>query len=169
MQKAFVRWAVVGILLLTCLGAQAQLGLPATAGETLTGKRLVLADAVRGHAVILLAGFSREGGQACGNWSKAIHSDTALAGVKLYQISMLAGAPAPFRGMIKNAMRKGMPVAEQENFVVLTQDEKLWRSCFGVSTDKDPYVVLMDASGQVRWHGHGAAQNLEPLLKTALK
>lgn len=159
-----------GILFLaaTCPWVQAQPGLPATSGETLSGSRIVLADAVRGHAVILLAGFSREGGEACGAWVKAIHSDTALAGVTLYQVSMLAAAPSPFRGMIKNGMRKGLSLHEQESFVVLTQDEKLWRSYFGVSTDKDPYVVLMDAKGQVRWHGHGAAQNLEPLLKGAL-
>ena len=30
--------------------------MPATAGETLSGKKIVLADAVRGHASVLVAG-----------------------------------------------------------------------------------------------------------------
>ncbi len=51
---------------------------------------------------------------------------------------------------------------------MLTQDEKLWQKYFDVSTDKDPYVVMIDAKGNIVWHGHGAAANLEPLLRSAL-
>ena len=32
--------------------------MPTTAGETLSGKRIVLAEQVRGHAVVLVAGFA---------------------------------------------------------------------------------------------------------------
>lgn len=53
--------------------------------------------------------------------------------------------------------------------MILTQDEKLWRIYFGVIAEIDPYVELIDAAGQVRWHDHGAARDLEPLLKAALK
>ena len=35
--------------------------------------------------------------------------------------------------------------------------------------DEHPaYVVLLDASGTVKWHGHGAAKDLEPLVRAAL-
>ena len=54
---------------------QAQM-MPTTAGETLSGKKIVLADAVRGHAAVLVAGFSHDGGMACGDWMKAIRADT---------------------------------------------------------------------------------------------
>ena len=143
--------------------------LPATAGETLSGKRTVLADVARGHATVLVAGFSREGGSGCGAWVKAIHADSALGSVTVYQIAMLEGAPGLVRGMIKSGMRKGVAPAEQDHFVVLTQDDKLWRSYFDVTADQEPYVALMDASGKVLWHGHGAPDKLEPQLKAALK
>jgi hypothetical protein len=65
-------------------------------------------------------------------------------------------------------MKKGMPPEEQDYSVVLTQNQKLWEDYFGVTTDKDPYVVLIDSSAKVMWHGHGPVGNLEPQLKAAL-
>jgi hypothetical protein len=38
-----------------------------------------------------------------------------------------------------------------------------------VNNDKEPWVVLIDASGRVVWHGHGAAAGLEALLRQALR
>ncbi len=143
--------------------------LPSTAGETLAGKPIVLADAVHGHVSAIVAGFSREGGTRCGDWVKALRADPALANADVYQVAMLAGAPGFIRGMIKSGMKKGVPPAQQDHFVVLTQDEKLWRSYFEVSADQDPYVVLIDANGKVLWRGHGPPANLEPQHKAALK
>ncbi|MGA2535105.1 MAG: hypothetical protein ABSF53_03750 [Terracidiphilus sp.] len=143
--------------------------MPATEGETLSGHRMVLAQAVQGHASIVIGSFSKDAGSACEEWSKAIQADPALAAVTVYQAANLERAPGFVRGMVKSSMRKQTPVSIQDRFIVFTQDDAQWRSYFGVTTDKDPYVVLMDASGQVRWHGHGAAAGLEPLLKAALK
>jgi hypothetical protein len=118
---------------------------------------------------VLVAGFSRDSGAGCGAWFKAVRADSALASVGVYEIASLEGAPGIFRGAIKSGMRKGMSAADQDLNVVLTQDDKLWRQYFGVTTDKDPYVVLIDAKGRVLWHGHGAAAGLEPLLRNALR
>lgn len=142
--------------------------IPKTAGETLSGARVVLADEVRGHAAVLVAGFSREGGNGTGAWVKAIHADTALSGMAVYQVAQIAGAPGLIRGMIKSGMRRGVPVGEQDHFVVLTQDEKPWRSYFDVGDDQVPYVAMIDATGKVLWRGHGAAAELEMQLKKAL-
>jgi hypothetical protein len=142
--------------------------MPTTAGETLSGKKIVLADAVRGHAVVLVAGFSHDGGIACGDWMKAIRGDAALAGVDVYEIAMLEGAPGLFRGMIKSGMRKGISLAEQERMVVLTQDDKLWEKYFQVSNGQVPQVMLLDEKGNVVWHGQGAAGAVEPQLRAAV-
>jgi hypothetical protein len=143
--------------------------MPGTAGETLSGKRLVPADAVRGHAAILVAGFSHDGGMQCGPWMKAIHGDAALTGVAAYELAMLEKAPAIIRGVIKSGMRKGTTPEEQNQIVVMTKDQAEWEKYFGVGDDKEPYVVMLDAHGDVVWHGHGPAARLEPLLKDALK
>jgi hypothetical protein len=142
--------------------------LPTTAGETLSGHRIVLADALRSHPAVLIAGFSKDVGPACGEWVKSIQDDPALSAFTAYQVSMLQQAPSLIRGVIKSGMRKDLSADQQDHFVVLTQDDKLWRDYFAVASDKDPYVLLIDTSGQVLWHGHGAAANLEPLLKKAL-
>ena len=64
---------------------------------------------------------------------------------------------------------KGTPAAQQDYFVVLTEDESPWKNYFNVSTDKEAYVVLIDASGRTLWRGHGPAANLEPQMKAALR
>ena len=143
--------------------------LPPTEAESLTGHGVVLAQAVRGHVSLIIAGFSHEAGSACEAWSKAVHADAAMASVAVYQAVMLEQAPGFVRGMIKSSMRKQIPAAEQDNFLVFTQDEKLWRGYFGVTTDKEPWVVLLDASGKVLWHGHGPASTLEPLVRASLQ
>jgi len=159
-------FVVGGAVLMGSCGAQT---LPATEGETLGGHRVVVAQAVRGHDVVLIAGFSKEGGDACGAWAKAVHADPALRWVEVYQLAMLEDVPRILRPMIKSGMGKGLSAAEKEQFVIITQDEKLWRSYFGDDNDKDPWVVLIDAGGRVIWHGHGSARDLEPLLKGAVR
>lgn len=159
-------WMAVCVIAILPCAAQT---MPGTSGETLSGKRIVLADATRGHAVVLVAGFSHEGGNGTGAWVKAVRSDAALGGIAVYQVAMLEGAPSFIRGTIKNGMRKGVSAADQDQFVVLTQDDKLWRQFFAVTTDKDPYVAVLDAKGNVVWRGHGAADRLEPELKTTIR
>ncbi len=141
--------------------------MPATAGETLSGQRIVLADAVRGHRAIVVAGFSHDAGDGCGAWVKALHADRGLSGVDVYQLASLEKAPSFIRGTIKRSMKKGVAPDDQGHFVVVTEEENLWRSFFDVTSDADPYVVLLDASGKVLWHGHGSASDLEPQLRTA--
>jgi hypothetical protein len=91
-----------------------------------------------------------------------------MARVAVYQAVMLQRAPGFVRGLVKASMRKDVAAADQDKFFVLTTDEELWRAYFGVTKEKDPYIVLMDAGGRVRWHGHGAAANLEPLVRDDL-
>ena len=166
-----LRVAVLGALTgCAILLAQGQTpGMPTSVGETLSGKKIVLAEAVRGHRAVLVAGFSHDGGIECGDWMKAIRGDAALEGVDVYEIAMLEGAPGIFRGMIKSGMRKGMSSAEQERSVVLTQDDKAWEKYFEVSNEQEPQVMLLDAHGNVVWRGHGAARAVEAELRNAVK
>lgn len=143
--------------------------LPATKGETLSGRQLAPAEAVRGHAAVLVASFSKDAGPAADDWMRALRVDLALAAAPAYELVMLEQAPGFVRGLIKGSMRKGLTPAQQDSSIILTQDEKLWRSYFQVTSEKEPYIVLLDAAGHVLWHGHGAARDLEPLLKAALR
>jgi hypothetical protein len=160
-----VFYAALGMVVLpVCLAQE----LPSTVGETLSGKPIVLVDVVRGRTAVLVAGFSREGGNGTGDWMKAIQVDPAFAKATVYSVAMLASAPGFIRGMIRSGLKKGLSSEAQDRFVVLTDDEKRWRTFFEVSTDKEPCVVLLDAQGRILWHGHGYATNLEPQVRAAL-
>lgn len=142
--------------------------LPSTQGETLAGKQIMLSDAIKGHPAILIGGFSHEAGDACGAWFRDLRADPAFKSIAVYEVAEIEKAPSFVRGMIKSGMRKGMTTSDQQNFVVLTRDDANWRSFFQVQDDKDPYVVLLGPSGEVRWRGHGKAKDLETQLKAQL-
>lgn len=142
--------------------------MPQTSGETLSGKRVTPADLVRGHDSILVAGFSHDAGMQCGPWMKAIQNDPALKNVATYELAMLEKAPGMLRGIIKSGMRKGTTPEEQNRIVVMTKDQEEWEKFFGVEDEKAPYVVVLNAKGDVVWHGQGPAASLEPLLKASL-
>src|ERR1700674_380011 len=99
--RGWVVATLAALLPLHCFGQ----AMPATAGEMMSGKKIVLADEGGGHAAVLVAGFSREGGNGTGAWVKAIHSDPLISGFAVYQVAMIAGAPSLIRGMIKSGMK----------------------------------------------------------------
>ena len=166
--KRIIGFLTTAMLIAATLRCASQ-AMPQTAAETLNGKHVVLADAVKGHAAVLVAGFSHEGGTKVGEWMKALRGDPVLAGVDVYEIAMLEGAPGIIRGMIKSGMRKGTTPAEQEHTLVMTQDQKQWEKFFEVADDKEPYAMLVNANGEVVWRGHGPVATVEPQLKSALK
>jgi hypothetical protein len=166
--KAAKSVRALAVLLLGLSAAAAQ-EMPRTPGDTLSGKHIILADQARGRPAILVAGFSREGGNGTGAWVKAIQSDSALSGIPVYEIAQIAGAPGFIRGLIRSGMKKSVPAAEHDTFVVLAQDESPWRSYFSVGDDKVPYVLVLDAAGKVLWRGHGSPAGQEPELKNAVK
>lgn len=142
--------------------------MPATAGETLSGKHIRPSDVVKGRAAILIAGFSHDGGMRCGAWMKAVEGDPALKDATVLELAMLEKAPGILRGMIKSGMRKGLSAPEQDRIVVITQDQAKWEKLFAVGDDKDPYALLLNAKGEVVWRGHGQAADLEPEMRKAL-
>ena len=165
--RILISCAVLAVAAIAAVPAISQ-SMPATAGETLSGKHIVLADAVRGHSAVLVAGFSHEGGTQTGDWMKAIHADSALSGVDAYQVAMLGGAPSFIRGTIKSGMRKGLSNAQQDWVIVITQDQDQWKKYFDVSDDKVPYVMLLDGQGNVLWHGHGSPDGQEAQLRAVV-
>ena len=163
------RFAQMGWWLVVWAGVSGAQTVPGTAGETLSGRKVAVAESIRGHVAVLIAGFSKDAGGESAAWSKAVHGDPALGGAVVFQLVMLERAPGFVRPMIKSGMRSGMSAVEQSECVILTADEAMWRSYFGVSNDKEPWVALVDAGGRVVWHGHGAAKTLEPLMRQAVR
>ena len=136
-----------------CLHAQS---IPHTEAETLAGKKIVLPDAFAGHPAILVIGFSRSGGDSAGRWSKQLRQELAEEkSIRLFSVAELQDAPKLARGLIRHGMRGGVPQNEHESFVLLYQDEDVWKKLAEFSDTNDAYVLLVDSTATIRWRAHG--------------
>ncbi|HWY70757.1 MAG TPA: hypothetical protein VNX88_18965 [Terriglobales bacterium] len=156
MQTLFIRLvrpAIAVWLMALCLQAQS---IPHTEAETLAGKKIVLPDAFAGHPAILVIGFSRSGGDSAGRWSKQLRQDLAEnKNVPIFSVAELQDAPKLARGLIRHGMRGGVPQNAHDSFVLLYQDEDVWKKLAEFSDTNDAYVLLVDSAATIRWRGHG--------------
>jgi predicted transcriptional regulator len=72
------------------------------------------------------------------------------------------------RGMIMRGMKKDIPKDKYETFAVITQDENAWKQAAGYERSEEAYVLLLDASGKIRWKTHGAPDAHYAELKTQI-
>jgi ATP10 protein len=150
--KSYLAFPVM-LLVAACLSAQV---IPHTEAETLSGKTIVLPDAATGHPVVFIVGFSRAGGDSSGRWGKQLRQEfTTDSNVQIYSVAELQDAPKMVRGMIRHSMRGNIPQSEQDTFVVLSQDEDVWKKLADFSDPNDAYILLVDSAGRIRWRTHG--------------
>jgi hypothetical protein len=71
------------------------------------------------------------------------------AGIKAWLVAELESAPTLVRGMIRSSMRRGTPTTMLDRSLVMTKDDKAWRSALDVKQENLPVVVLLDAMGKV--------------------
>ena len=141
------------LLVVASLSAQV---IPHTEAETLSGKKIVLPDAATGHPAVFIVGFSRAGGDSSGRWGKQLRQEfTTDSNVQIYSVAELQDAPKIVRGMIRHSMRGNIPQNEQGTFVVLYQDEDVWKKLADFSDPNDAYILLVDSAGRIRWRTHG--------------
>lgn len=143
------------LLIGTSLSAQV---IPHTEAETLSSKKIVLPAASAGRPAVFIVGFSRAGGNSSGRWDKQLRQEfTADSNMQIYNVAELEGAPKMFRGMIRHAMLGSIPQNERDTFVVLYQDEDVWKKLAGFFDPDDAYILLVDSAGRIRWRAHGRA------------
>lgn len=161
------RYLALMLLMLIAANLSAQV-IPHTEADTLSGKKIVLPDATAGHPAIFIVGFSHAGGDSCGRWDKQLRQDFASDGnLRIYNVAELQDAPKLVRGMIRHGMRGNVPQNEQDSFVLLYQDEDVWKKLADVSDADDAYILLVDAAGNIRWRTHG--KNPDPSAMNTLK
>jgi hypothetical protein len=140
------------------LGAGAQTTIPKSQGTTLAGTAVTLPDALRSKVGVLVVGFSRGSQDHVASWGRLLATDYGKAtDVVYFEIPMLAGAPKMLRGMIVKSMGKSVPQAERPHFLPLMEDEPAWRAAARYDKPDDAYVLLVDATGTVRWQMEGDA------------
>ena len=156
MRLRFLLSFLMAALLCSPTLASAQ-AVPATTAETLTGKKIVLPDAIRGHVSVFVVGFSRKSKDPTTDWNKQIRQALGQDhNLQIYQVAHLQGAPRFIHGMIVSGIRKGVPPDQQDNFFVLYEGQDAWKQWAAFSEPDDAYLVLVDKSGQAVWKTHGA-------------
>lgn len=125
--------------------------LPRVEGESLTGQKVLLPDALRGQASVVVWSFSREAGEQAEKWVAPLARDR----VNVYSAAVIEAAPRLIRPMIRAGMRRTSPKPLHDRFLCITRGEKNLREALQVRNDKLPYVTLLSADGEVVWRHAG--------------
>lgn len=125
--------------------------LPTVEGESLTGQKALLPDALRGQASVVVWSFSREAGEQVEKWVAPLARDR----VNVYSAAVIEAAPRLIRPMIRAGMKRASPKPFHERFLCITRGEKPLREALEVRNDKLPYVTLLSANGEVVWRHAG--------------
>ena len=68
---------------------------------------------------------------------------------------MLEAAPRLIRPLIRSGMKKDTPPAMLDRTFCLYKGEKEWRAALGVTNDKLPLILLLDAQSRPVWKHSG--------------
>jgi hypothetical protein len=129
---------------------------PKLHGETLEGKTIVLPDAAAGKVTMIVIGASRKGGDRTGPWKDHFAADFGSnTHADYYVAAMLQRVPGMVRGVIRSGMRGGTPPAARNHVLTSASDEDAWKKYLAMTDDSLPSVLLLDASGRVRWSFNG--------------
>ena len=162
--KSYLAFAAV-LLIAASLSAQV---IPVTEAQTLSGKKIVLPDASNGHTTVFIIGFSRAGGDSSGRWDKQLRQEFKTGdNLQIYNVAELEDTPKMVRGLIRHSMQGNIPQNQWDTFLVLYQDEDVWKKLAEFSDPKDAYVLLVDSAGRIRSRAHGKAP--EPQAVNALR
>ena len=128
--------------------------LPSFQAETLLGKKLELPDALRGHATVLIIGFSHGSQSETKAWGIRLEGD-----LHPYSIAVLEEVPRLVRGMATKGIKSGVPDSTKDRFLLAFHEEKELKEAVGFQAPNDAYVVLLDRDGLMQWKFHGSVSD----------
>ena len=142
---------IVALALLLSLPAAAwSEATPRITTHTLEGSTFTLPDDLQAATDILVVGFTKKAGSATRPWTERLERDfTAADGFAVYPAAVIAGVPELFRSFALNGIRASVSPAERGRFLLVEQDENAWRSLAGYRLPDDPYIIVLDKTGNV--------------------
>ncbi|HYV84338.1 MAG TPA: hypothetical protein VFB49_00345 [Patescibacteria group bacterium] len=128
--------------------------LPLLEAKALSGDEAALPRDARGHAAVLVIGFSKAAAKVSQGWLESCRSAavarSAEPGIDCYDVRMLEDVPRFFRGSMEHGMRSGFPDDLQRHTLLAYTENAAWRARVGVADEKTAYVVGCDREGLVR-------------------
>jgi len=93
-------------------------GLPALAGQTITGENLDLPAAADDMQAVLISPFSRAGGRDAQNWAQRLSKDHPH--LSIYMAIFLESVPRLFRPLAVTGIRNGIPLLQDRNHALVS-------------------------------------------------
>lgn len=145
--------AFVAVLLLAQAAPAAEL-FPTIEVETLLGKKLTLPDAMKGHASVLIIGFTHASQSEIKAWGERLEAD-----LHPYSMAVLQDVPRLVRGMATGGIKGSVPDSRKDRFLLTFRGEKELKDAVTFKTPNDAYIVLVDSNGAIQWQSHGAVSD----------
>jgi hypothetical protein len=155
------RLALLSILFTAIAAAES---IPRIEAKAVSGKTIVLPDAVAGRPAVLIFGFSKDSNKQTEQWSKRLHS----AQVPVYTLPVLESVPRLIRGLVVSGIKGGTAAADRDYMLPVFSGEAALKQLVQFSQPDDAYVVVLDASGKIQWKGHGVAPETMQKCESAL-
>ena len=137
-------------LMLSALALAQPQNMPTISGESLAGNKVVLPEAAKGKAAILVFGFTKASKDPTKSWATKLNSEFASQpDFVLYQLPVLEDVPRLFRGMVISGIRKGVAQNLRDHFVPVLQGEARLKNLVSYKEPDDAYVVMLDRYGRI--------------------
>jgi len=139
------------------LAADANPRIPSVHGTTFSDAQVDLPEDLHGKVGILVLGFSQGSRDAVTTWGKKLAADFYDSPtVAYYEMPCLASVPKFMRGFVAGRIKASVSDRGKPHFLPLTEDEASWRVLAHYTAPDDPYILLVDGAGTVRWQTHGS-------------
>jgi hypothetical protein len=133
--------------------------IPVVHGTVLSGDAVDLPDALKGKVGVLVVGFSQASRGQVTDWGKRLAADYhGSQSVVYYEMPVLAGVPRLLRGYVLKKMSEDVPDRAKARFLPVYGQEAEWKAAAEFGKADVAYVLVVDETGAVRWHGSGGAE-----------
>jgi hypothetical protein len=130
--------------------------LPRIEATTLDNQKIVLPDAARFRAIVLVLGFSRKSAEQTQPWSQRLAADySSHAEVGYFEVPVLEGVPGLIKPIILRGMRKQTPAARQSHSIPIDRHADELKKICGYKEPDDAYILVASADGRVLWQTRG--------------
>jgi hypothetical protein len=131
---------------------------PHLEGRDLQRRAVTLPDDLEGERNVVIVAFQREHQALVDSWVPWLESRAeADAGLRFYEVPAIGTRWSPARGVIDGGMATAIrdPVVLKRTITVYT-DVRRVTDGLGIDRTDTVWLFLVDATGVVRWRGHGA-------------
>lgn len=153
--------ALCSFLLYCCTAARASEPdgsprIPPVHGTTFSNARVDLPEALNGKIGVLIVSFTQGSRDGVTSWGKKLAADYYDSpSVLYYEMPMLASVPKFMRSFVEGRIKASVSDRGKAHFLPLTEDEAEWRGLTHYSAPDDPYILLVDDHGTIRWQTQG--------------